>query len=106
MSKNGAHLSDFVEWKGAVQVYSKEVIPSYVGTVWMAATVNKVKLYITLNYVMYSPKTMHNLISIAQARKNCFKVWIDDDPDVSTFKRMELHRKPIIEVKMCRTETH
>lgn len=95
MSNNRAYFSEFLECEGIVQVGNTEMIPSYwVGAVRMASVVDGTKQNITLNDVIGSPKIMHNLIFIAQARKRNFRVRIDDDPENAIVGRMELYHKP------------
>lgn len=73
--------------------------------VQMITVVDGTQHNITIRDVMYAFDLMHNLIFIANARKNWFMVRVDDGFSKATRGNMDLHNKLLGKVMICGFET-
>lgn len=60
---------------------------------------DELKHFLTLKVVLYTPDTMHNLLSISQVKKRGFWVRIGEDPGKLTRGRMDVMYRGSIVVK-------
>lgn len=88
MCNNKSYFIEFTPSEGDVQVGNNKVLtPLGIRTVKLTTVVDGLEHFLTLKNVLYAPDTIHNLISISQARKRAFRVRIDEDPEDSTRRK-------------------
>lgn len=102
MSINKSYSRNFALCKEVVNAGNNKAICSYrVATVQMITMVDGMQHHTTFRDVMYTAESMHNLISITQARKSRFMVRLEDDPRNATRGRVDLHHMPSGKIMMC-----